>query len=52
MTILHISNSKRGESYVFYLHFAQDDDEEDSEDYWQNIYFDGDDKEKAQEYAI
>nr|XP_022338090.1 uncharacterized protein LOC111133749 [Crassostrea virginica] len=27
----------------------EDDDEEDSEDYWQNIYFDGDDKEKAQE---
>lgn len=27
----------------------EDDDEEDSEDYWGNIYYDGEDKEKAQE---
>lgn len=27
----------------------EDDDEEDSEDYWENIYYDGEDKEKAQE---
>lgn len=27
----------------------EDDDEEDSEDYWENIYYDGEDKDKAQE---
>lgn len=32
-----------------YCCLLQDDDEEDSEDYWGNIYYDGEDKEKAQE---
>lgn len=34
---------------LIYCCLLQDDDEEDSEDYWGNIYYDGEDKEKAQE---